>query len=290
MSKSVLGRILIKNHNQLLKGVVKEHINCEFAKVDQLYWLVPVLVRSVPYYYKPVISTTKPTADSVNSVRIKDTRTGFTYYVALTDSAKITDFSDACNACCDAVTPLPAVTVPNVLEEQAGCLDSGNNYNYFTLAPALQSGEVYYAYGSKNGVAFTPAYQNQGYADVASFITWANANWSAYGTFSNPAGQKVNLATSNGVSGFIKLVRSKYFESNAPTALVSGHHYTLNATLDGAVLPTITGVADGALSTLATLANADATWSSYGTWSVVANKVRLVSQTVAVATLLATNV
>lgn len=274
MAKSVLARILIKNSVQLLAGVVKEAIDCENARVDAMYWLVPVIRNQILQSYRPVLSAAKPTADSVHALRVTDKQSGFVYFIAMADSADATVFTNACNACCDSVTPMPDVVVPEPLLEADSCLDDNDVYNYSYIAPALGAGEVYAVRGSLEGAAFTG--EQNSFASVAAFQVWAAANWAAYGTWTN-AGQKINLANATKKYGFVKLLRAKTFDSNAPGALTAGQKYVLNVTIDGVVLPTITGVADAALSTIADAANANSVYATYGKWYVVGGAVRLVA-------------
>lgn len=203
MSKSVFARVLIKNHVQLLDIVHKEFVPCgaELATILGEFWLVPVEIRGRLGYYKPVISTTKPTIDSVKSVKVQ-ANNGFTYFVALLDTGTAADFANACEACCGATPPaMPDVTVPNLYPEQNGCQDPTTlQYSYFFLVPALAAGKQYSVYGSSNGAALAPDPGVTHFASVAAFITWANANWAAYGTFA-AVGQKVTWTSASAVSG-----------------------------------------------------------------------------------------
>jgi hypothetical protein len=206
--KTVFGRVLQKNNVQYFDTVKNEHVNCGPGTLTEgLVWFVPVIVKGRLKNYRPVIQTAKPTADSVRAVRVKDTETGNTYYLALGDAALDTDFSTICNACCSATSNnLPAVTVPNPLLEEYGCTNATTgNYEYVYVAPSLVAGEVYRAEGSLEGVAFTGALAG-GHASVAAFVTWANTNWSAYGTWS-AVGQTLKLTNATKKYGYIRLNR-----------------------------------------------------------------------------------
>src|SRR6059058_6017950 len=120
MADKVLVTVLIKNNVQLIVGQpqnapsanVREHLNCKNIEVIGDYWLVPVVDRGVLLYYKPDISATKPTIDSIRAIRVRDTETRTTYYVGVADATTPQDLIAKCNECCDSATAMPDVTVP----------------------------------------------------------------------------------------------------------------------------------------------------------------------------------
>jgi hypothetical protein len=282
--KTVFAQVLQKNTTQFFGAVHKEHINAGDGTITEgVYWFIPRTVKGRLTTYKPVIQTAKPSIDSVRAIRVRDTITGNVYYVAIADNASATLFSDTANGCCGTDNTMPTVTIPAPLLEETACGNSTDGFTYFDVPPALLAGETYVADGSADGVRFAPASNLGGHDSLAAFVTWATANWSAYGTFIQASG-KVTFTSATKKTGFIKLVRSKYFESNAPAGLSAGQHYIANATIDGSVLPTLTGANNAALQTVADAANANPTWAAYGTWMVVGGKIRLVNTGTSITT------
>jgi hypothetical protein len=291
MPNSVLAQLLRKNSYDY-DCLHQESILCEHAVVEGMYWRVPITSRGVLTGYQFRKATTKPTPDSMRAIRVRDELKGTTFYVAVADDGDEQDFTDACNACCDTVEPMDTVAFPTILIEEAGCADEDGNYSFFAIVPTPPpAGSVYKLSGSVNGVAL-PAAPAEGFATLADLETWADANWST-GDLDGVTltGGKVTLnAGPTGKTGAIFVNVEQMFESNAPGALTSGDHYHLAATVNGEVLTALNGVADAALSTVATLANATAAYAKYGVWSVVAGKIRLVStnQAISSATLVVT--
>lgn len=263
----------------------QESINCEMAVSEGFYWRIPTTKGGVHTGFIYRKSETKPTADSVKTIRVRDRADGTIYYVAVADDANDQVFNDACNACCDAVEPLPTVTLPDIIIEEEGCADEDGDYNYIAYTQEEPgAGEVYRLSGSVNGEPL-PAAPAEGFASLADLATWADANW-ATGDLDGVTieDNKVILhAGASGKTGSINVTVGQYFESNAPGALALGENYHMTATVNGDVLTPLDTADDAALSTMATLANATAEYAAYGTWSVVGGKVRLVANSVYLA-------
>jgi hypothetical protein len=278
--KTVFARILQKNNNQYFDCVHKEHINAGDGTITEgIYWFIPKIRKGRLVNYTPVISAVKPTQDSVKAIRVRDTLSNTVYFAALLDAAAATDFSDIANGCCGAANAMPDVVVPDVLLEEDGCGNAVDGYLYFDVPPALQAGETYIAFGSAGGAAFAPVWDAAGFDSLAAFKAWANANWNGYGVFDVLNATKVTFVSATQTTGFVKLVRAKYFESGVPAAVGAGTHYVGNAVIDGVAMPQVVAANNAALSTLATALNANATWAAYGKYSVVGGKIRLVSRT-----------
>ncbi len=191
---------------------------------------------------------------------------------------------------------MATVALPEPIIEEVGCADAEGNINYFAIVPeTVEATQVYVLSGSINGEAL-PAAPAEGFVDLAALETWADANWNTGGLTGvtiTDASDTMKKVTLNGdattLTGAINIVVKSIFESNAPGALLAGENYVLNATINGNVLTAIEGVDDAALSTVATLANNTAAYAAYGVWSVVAGKIRLVTDAVS-ATLVVTKV
>lgn len=250
-------------------------VNAEHAVVDTVQWRVPVGQDGVLVGFEYQADGPKPSDDSLKVLRLKDTLNNEFYYAAIPDTASADAWRDAVNSCCDTPVDMPAVTLPDIFVEEAGCADADANYNYFTYTVALGAGQVYVASGSKNGTALA-ATPKDGFASLGALKTWADSNWNGQYTMT-VSGTKVTLTSADATTGSITVEIRNYFESAADAALTSGNHYTLDGVVNGVALPKITGEADGALTTIADAANANPYWAQWGKYSVVATKVRLVA-------------
>jgi hypothetical protein len=248
------------------------------TRCEQTQWRVPVNRDGILVGFKYVADGVKPTADSVKVLKLVDTQNNEIFYAAIPDTSDESAWSAAANSLPSAPVAMPAVTLPTIFVESEGCPDpaDGSLISYSTFTQALVGSQVYVANATKNG---TPeaALSDSGYSSLANLITAAAAAWTGYSSVTNPSGNKVLIKSTTALTGSVSVEIRNYFESVADAALVSGHHYTLDAVINGIALPQIVGVADGATSTIAVLANANPYWARYGKYSVVANKIRLVA-------------
>lgn len=275
-----------------IKAVVVQHNTVEYpsgknasipaenTEVEGTYWRIPVVSGGVflKYIYR-ADDGSKPTVDSVKTVRVRNIISNDTWWVAVPDNGSYQTFADLIGVCCDDSTTMPAVTIPDVVIEEQGCADEDGVYHYIAVTSALGSGEVYVGSATLNGAALA-SLSDAGFASLGAFETAAEAAWSP--ATITVSGTKVTLNTATGITGSLTVVKRKFFESNAPAALTSGQLYTLAATINGVALANIVGAADAALSTIATAANANAAYAAFGVWSVTGGKVRLVSKAGAV--------
>lgn len=282
MANQVYAQVIRKNSYDY-NCLHQESINCESAVSEGFYWRIPTSKGGVHTGFTFRKSDTKPTPDSVKTIRVNDRANGIIYYVAVADNATDQVFVDACNACCDNVEPLPTVAIPDIIIEETGCPVDGN-YTYRAYTQEDPDGGVYRLSGVVNGVVL-PTPPEEGFATLAALKVWADANW-ATGDLNGvtlDGGTVILDAGPTGLTGSITVTVGQFFESNAPGALAGGQNYHLEATVNGTVLAPLDGAADAALSTVATLANNTAAYAAYGTWSVVAGKIRLVSKNVYLA-------
>ncbi len=287
MANSVLAQLLRKQ-NYDYDCLHQESIPCDNAVTEGIYWRIPRTRNGVlaGYDYR-ADKGTKPTPDSMKALRVNDRVSNIIYYVAIADNAGATVFTDMCNACCDTVDPLPTVAFPTIIIEEEGCPDGNGNFNYSAFVdPTPEANQVYKLSGSQNGVAL-PAAPAEGFVSLAALETWADTNWNGQGTVTGVTlngGQVILNGGAGTKSGSINVEIDSFLESNAPGALTSGQHYHVVSTINGESLPVLDGVADAALSTLATAANASAPHAKYGVWSVTGGKLRVVSKGVVLQT------
>jgi hypothetical protein len=274
---NIVSIFYVRRNNTEFPFLVVKAIAADGTRCETTEWRVPVQRDGRHVGYKYVSGDqAKPSADSVKVLRLRDTFNNELFYAAIPDTADESAWTAAVNS----GTAMPTVTLPVIFVEETGCADpaDANNYSYFTYTQALVGAQVYVANASKNGTPeATPAGNDAGFASLAALITAAAAAWTGYSSVTNPAGTKVLVKSTTAVTGSVSVEIRNYYESAADAALVAGHHYTLDATINGVKLPQIVGVADGALATIAALANANAYWARFGVYSVVANKIRLVA-------------
>jgi hypothetical protein len=270
-----VGLYIVRRNTREYNRLQKVLVNTLQAVVECTQWRVPVSVDGVHTGFKYVADGPKPSDDSVKVLRIKDVQNNELYYAAIPDASTAQAYADAVNSSAASPVSMPAVSLPVIYSEEAAVKDSNGNYVYFTYTQALAAAQVYVLSGSKNGKAL-PAAPDAGFADLASLKTWADSNWNTSYTMT-VAGTKVTITANDATSGSVSVTVRNYYESAAPTAISAGHHYTLDAVVDGVALPQIVGADNGALSTLAAAANANPDWAQYGRYSVVSSKVRLVA-------------
>lgn len=81
---------------------------------------------------------------------------------------------------------------------------------------------------------------------------------------------------------------ARTFDSNAPGVPGGGNHLVANGSINGVTLPELDDDGYDTVALVATAAGLDATWASFGTWSVVSGKLRLTSTTAVVASIVLT--
>lgn len=266
----------IRRNTQEFQNLVAILVSVANTVVDTVQWRTPYVREGLKTGYHYInASLAKPSDDSTKVIRLKDIRSNEFYYAVIPDTADASAYANAANSLPSSPVAMPAVTMPFEFIAEAACKDVSGNYNYFTYTQALVGNQVYLAYASKNGTLLT-APQDQGFASLAAFLTWAQTNWTAYTV--TVTGTQVNLAANDALLGSISVEIRNYFESAAPSAVSAGHHYTLAAVINGVAMPTLVGGDNAALQTLADAANADVNYVQWGRYSVVAGKIRLVAK------------
>lgn len=191
MSKQILAPIFQQNVYGLYGCVPSKPISCDNAEVNGIEWFTPVLISGVLKGYKSSRGV-KPQLDSVKTVRVQVNSS--TFWIAIADDQNESDFLDACNACCEAGTPLMTLpTIPAILYEDVVCANDDGTFTYLAAVPVLATGQkIIPELFTCAGVALTPTALAGGHVSAAAFVTWATTNWSAYGTFAvSPDGNNV---------------------------------------------------------------------------------------------------
>ncbi len=163
-------------------------------------WLVPTFYGATDkfeYVEQGLNGGVAPTADSLQFVKVFNEALGRTQYVLGTQA----DWVSRANACCGSTPEMPNVVIPAIINESIPCVPivcapSSAGSTFEDSAPVLAAGQAILPVGSNAGVAFTPAAPPAGFASLASALTWIQANWGAYGTWTmieKPNGDDVGI-------------------------------------------------------------------------------------------------
>lgn len=185
-------------YNDYVYGVVSgitKQLNCNNLSIIGAFWKIPWVVGTVvtKYTYEAAINTsTPPTPDSIKILQVKDTQDQTTYElaIALTDYMNATSPPDQlaylCNGLGGSLPSMPTVTLPFPIIQYGPTSQDGTNNTFTFPFPANPLGLLYSIPAPWfNGVAAAPAYVPAGITTAALFVTWATANWGAYGTWSH---------------------------------------------------------------------------------------------------------
>lgn len=203
-------------------------IPCENVAIQGLVWWVPTSSNGIPTGYRPVIQATKPTTDSVKTVRVLDKTKNITYYIAIADGDDETVFSDACNSCCDNDPVIPPVTIPTPIVEEEPCpvVDDQTLVYEFQFPLPLNPFSLTYKVPiiTINGVPQSAL--NGPYADPAAVLAAVQGAYGSAGTWSLGAGNTLLLLsseTTESASVDIELIPESYcFEIPGTDTTVNG--------------------------------------------------------------------
>lgn len=198
----------------VVNGIAKQ-LSCDNIVIVNSYWKIPWVVGTVvtKYTYELAVNTsTPPTSDSIKILLIKDKQDQTSYELAIanTDNMAVSSppnqFAYLCNGLGGALNTMPTVTIPfPVVQFPPTSTNSSTGANTFTFTfPANPLGLQYNIPAPWfNGIAGSPAYAPSGITTPAQFVTWANSNWSAYGTWANPSGVIVTLVSPTSAGVFV---------------------------------------------------------------------------------------
>lgn len=184
---------------------VSKQIPCESVEIINSFWKIPVTLgnRVIGYNYLVATDDTKPQADAVKILRVKDTRDNTEYGFAIVDTDNIAtsspanEFAYLCDGTGGTLPVMPTVTIPiPILQSDPASTDTDGTTNFVFPFPLNPNGLEYaIPYPWFNGVAPTTPYAPSGITTAAQFVTWANSNWSDYGTWASPTTNIVTLAS-----------------------------------------------------------------------------------------------
>lgn len=205
-------------------NTVKKQIPTQNLIIVNSFWAIPRVQggRVIGYAEETAIQTsTPPTPDSIKFLRLKDTEENINYDIAIALTDNISTSSPPNTFAYDAdglggtLPVMPTVVLPfPIIEELPTSVAGGNNIFTFAL-PTNPLGLLYSIPApSFNGVAASPAYSPGGITTPGQFVTWANTNWSAYGTWANPGGVIItltSLTTNVATAGLIAALTPKAY-------------------------------------------------------------------------------
>lgn len=184
-------------------------IPCAQTEIIASYWRVPQTQGGRVTGYQYIVagdSATKPQPDALKVLEIKLTNdagvTSMMVGIVDADNVSTTSPPNRLAYLCDGsggnLPVMPTVTIPIPIQQNGPqSTDSTTSANTFIFPfPANPAGLLYNVLGSWfNGLLPTPAYAPSGITTVAGVVTWANANWNEYGTWSNPSTDILKLVS-----------------------------------------------------------------------------------------------
>lgn len=183
-------------------------INCYDMIIINSFWLIPQVVGNTVARYNELLAvntTIKPTVDALKVLKVKDKTDQSEYYLAISDTdnaistasppAPTNYFAYLCDGSGGSLPTMPTVTIPFPLIQFAPSSTDGTDNTFTFPFPSNPLGLLYSIPAPWfNGVAGTPVYAPSGITTAALFVTWANTNWSGYGTWTS-SGDIVTLVS-----------------------------------------------------------------------------------------------
>lgn len=217
-------------------GLSGKFIPCNDTVIINSFWKIPVTLgnRVIGYNYLVATDSTKPQEDAVKILRVKHLPSNTEYGFAIVDTDNIASSSPAnqfvylCDGAGGTLPVMPTVTIPVPIMQSGPQSTATDGTNTFIFAfPQNPNGCLYaIPYPWFNGAAPTTAYVPGAIDTTAEFVTWANSNWSDYGTWTAVSAYTVKLesATDDTI----------YVEKAGMEVSLTPKHYclTLNATPD----------------------------------------------------------
>lgn len=205
-------------------GVVKtltRDVNCDQTVIVGAYWRIPIVSGATisKYEYVQAVNSTPPTLDSIKVLRVKFKHDTYEMAIDPTDYITTTDqFASLCDGLGGSLAVMPVITLPfPIFQDGPTATDPTTGTKTFTFPfPINPLGLLYsipwpWFNGTAPGTPYAPA----GITTPAGFVTWANANWSVYGTWAS-SGNIVTL--SNPISASIVLTKAGLGVSLTPAA------------------------------------------------------------------------
>lgn len=171
-------------------------ITCQDTEIIASYWRIPQYQGNRVTGYAFIVcseTSTKPQPDALKILRVKMTNTAgiTTVDMAILDtdnnsySSPPNQFAYLCDGLGGTLPVMPTVTIPiPIMQSVPQTTDANGNNTFIFTFPSNPLGLLYTLNGAWfNGLVPYFAFNPAGITTVAQFVTWANANWSNYGTF-----------------------------------------------------------------------------------------------------------
>ena len=175
-------------------------IPCIDTEIIGSFWRIPQPLGNRLQGYQYIVDNqtpNPPTPDSIKVLRVKLTNDAgiSTVDMAILNSDNIAttsppnQYAYLCNGTGATLPVMPTVVIPYpILQTPPQITDSTGDNTFLFPFPSNPSGLLYQMNAIwLNGAAPTPAYVAAGITTVAEVVTYANAHWSVYGTWSNPS-------------------------------------------------------------------------------------------------------
>ncbi len=187
-------------------------IPCENTQIIGSFWRVPQTQGNRVTGYTDLTAvnqTVKPQPDAIKILRVKLTDTGgiTTLDMAIADGDNVAtasppnQFAYLCDGNGGTLPVMPTVVIPIPIQQlgpQTQDATTGDRTFVFPF-PANPAGLEYNIEGIwLDGAAPTPAYAPSGITTVAGVVTYANSNWSRFGTWSASSTNVLQLVSTTG--------------------------------------------------------------------------------------------
>lgn len=211
-----------------------KNIPCVGTNIVGAFWHTPIVqgAQVTKYEYAQAVDAVKPTPDSVKVLRLKNIRDTYDIAILDTDFVGVLDeFATLCDGLGGSLATMPTVVIPFPIFQNGPSSTPAAGDNIFTFPfPANPAGLEYnIPWPWFDGVAPGTPYAGSGITTAADFVTWANANWDAYGTWTS-SGDIVHLESTS--SDDVPITKAGLGVSLVPAAwcldLTSVTGYTVN--------------------------------------------------------------
>lgn len=176
--------------------------------VEGVEYFNPVVERGVVTGYERSHDAEDVVATTATTVRLRNQDTGQVIWILGT----VANWATRVNECCDgAAGDMPQITLQlaNLTDEPCPTevvADPAISYDYFAVhSTPIIVGQKLTVVGQNNGVSFTPAAPGAGFATVAAALTWVQANWGAYGTFTAEGTTGIKMVSTSVKKGRFEL-------------------------------------------------------------------------------------
>ena len=177
------------------------------------FWRIPVVLSGtlIKYQFAEAFDSTKPQPDALKVLRVKWDRESWDFAILDTDYVGSTNtFGTLADGLGGSLAIMPTVTIPFPIIQDAPVATTSDGTRTFIFSFPANPNALTYSipWPCFNGVAGTPAYSPATQSPPvtvttpAQFVTWANTNWSAYGTWSS-SGNIVTLLTISSDSVYV---------------------------------------------------------------------------------------